>query len=177
MPLTQQVQADLKQAMLDKDEVARDTLRMLKSELTKAEIDRLIEGFVEGVEFGLECEIVEDGGGVFGGGRLVEVDPRFAAAVFLEHWEIDWLRQAMHAYGEGEDALFAAPRESFADDVLLPDVLAVEAQGGLYIFEFAPVGHGGEVLEAEGVLRRKFIGDFAKAFGCACGDGVALLME
>ena len=71
--------------------------RALTLALLEAEID-LSDAAAVRQEIGRhQVEIVEDGGGAFGGGRLVEVDPRFAAAVFLEHWEIDWLRQAMHA--------------------------------------------------------------------------------
>ncbi|MBL6818346.1 MAG: GatB/YqeY domain-containing protein [SAR86 cluster bacterium] len=39
MTLLSQIQSDLKQAMLDKDDMTRDTLRMFKSEVQKFEID------------------------------------------------------------------------------------------------------------------------------------------
>ena len=39
MTLLSEIQSDLKQAMLDKDELTRDTLRMFKSEVQKFEID------------------------------------------------------------------------------------------------------------------------------------------
>ncbi|MAD48114.1 MAG: GatB/YqeY domain-containing protein [Gammaproteobacteria bacterium] len=39
MSLLSEIQSDLKQAMLDKDELTRDTLRMFKSEVQKFEID------------------------------------------------------------------------------------------------------------------------------------------
>ncbi|NCX10067.1 MAG: GatB/YqeY domain-containing protein [Proteobacteria bacterium] len=39
MTLLSQIQSDLKQAMLDKDDITRDTLRMFKSEVQKFEID------------------------------------------------------------------------------------------------------------------------------------------
>lgn len=40
MPLSQRIMDDLKAAMRDRDEVARDTLRMLRSELGRAELDK-----------------------------------------------------------------------------------------------------------------------------------------
>jgi uncharacterized protein YqeY len=39
LTLLSQIQSDLKQAMLDKDDMTRDTLRMFKSEVQKFEID------------------------------------------------------------------------------------------------------------------------------------------
>jgi hypothetical protein len=39
LSLLSEIQSDLKQAMLDKDELTRDTLRMFKSEVQKFEID------------------------------------------------------------------------------------------------------------------------------------------
>jgi hypothetical protein len=39
LTLLSEIQSDLKQAMLDKDELTRDTLRMFKSEVQKFEID------------------------------------------------------------------------------------------------------------------------------------------
>ncbi|MDC1186982.1 GatB/YqeY domain-containing protein [Gammaproteobacteria bacterium] len=39
MTLLSEIQSDLKQAMLDKNELTRDTLRMFKSEVQKFEID------------------------------------------------------------------------------------------------------------------------------------------
>ena len=39
MTLLSEIQSDLKQAMLDKDDMTRDTLRMFKSEVQKFEID------------------------------------------------------------------------------------------------------------------------------------------
>ena len=39
MTLLAEIQSDLKQAMLDKDDMTRDTLRMFKSEVQKFEID------------------------------------------------------------------------------------------------------------------------------------------
>ena len=39
MSLLSEIQSDLKQAMLDKDDLTRDTLRMFKSEVQKFEID------------------------------------------------------------------------------------------------------------------------------------------
>jgi len=38
--LSPRIMADIKQAMRDKDEVARDTLRLLKSDLGRAELDK-----------------------------------------------------------------------------------------------------------------------------------------
>jgi len=48
LSLLSEIQSDLKQAMLDKDELTRDTLRMFKSEVQKFEIDNneMVIGFV-----------------------------------------------------------------------------------------------------------------------------------
>jgi uncharacterized protein YqeY len=39
MPIRARIEADLKQAMRDRNEVARDTLRMLLAEIKRREID------------------------------------------------------------------------------------------------------------------------------------------
>ena len=41
MSLLSEIQSDLKQSMLNKDELTRDTLRMFKSEVQKFEIDNM----------------------------------------------------------------------------------------------------------------------------------------
>jgi hypothetical protein len=108
---------------------------------------------------------------------MVEFHPRFAAAVIGEHGELNRQRQPMHAHGNGEDVLRAAPIETLGNDFFTPAMLAVQALGGGKGIKLPPRRDFSEELDADNLRPRQVRRDLIEARLRLGRYRLALLME